>query len=484
MLTNKHRSQSQRDLKLPRLPKIPTSMRIGPTTRLSPPRNLAQNFEFSTKNLIASTDNRDELTSNPSIGFMDILVQKYSSHSQNEYADFPSKVQKTKPVTFSWSVKRTYGNAPKSRVGATLTALGNDIYLFGGQSGDRLNELKCLKYDSLHWDTVVFTKDIEAPEPRDGHVTLPYKNYLVVYGGAGGFNDVLHTRTCSPLLHLLDTQSLHWKIFKPIGRLPDPRRNHGAAIIGCTIMIYGGIGNDNNTLSDLNGVNLDSMQWFTPKFSKDTVRPGPRHSFGMCSVYHPAMLKVNNNEIFNLPAIFDEDYTRKNCGIYIFGGMNGERKVLNDLYMVQPVKKYSKSDKNLLRISKIEGTGRAPIARYGHSMGMCGKYIVIVGGRNDDLYSGHGQSNVDEVASFNITNSHWEIVDIVGILPISCWGVACVSLGTKLLCFGGMNLSSFATNEVWALETNQELAEGFELKKKDGPIRIVIKRTTKFAPFS
>ncbi|OMJ92749.1 hypothetical protein SteCoe_4377 [Stentor coeruleus] len=480
MLPNRSPRFFHEDLKLPKLPKLQLSMRIGPTTRLSPPRNLSQNFEMSTKTILSPSFKPQDLIPSPSLGFLDLLAQKYSKHPKNECSDQPNKTPKTKPIIFSWTIKRTYGNTPASRVGGTLTVIGNDIYLFGGQSGDRLNELKCLKYDSLHWDTITTPKDLEVPEPRDGHITLPYKNYLVVYGGAGAFNTILHARTCSPLLHILDTQSLHWKTHKPIGRLPDPRRNHSAAIIGCTVIIYGGIGNDNNTLADFHGVNLDTMQWFTPKFSKDTVKPGPRHSFSMCSVYHQAMFKVNNCEIFNLPVIYDEDFTRKNCGIYIFGGMNGERRVLNDMFLLQTVKKNSKSDKNMLKIIRVEGSGKFPIARHGHSMGLCGKYVVIVGGRNDELYAGCRQSHVDEIGAFNITTSHWETVDLVGLLPISCWGVACATIGSKLLCFGGMNLSSFATNELWSLETNQDSIEGFELKKKDNPIRILIRRNTKY----
>ena len=361
-----------------------------------------------------------------------------------------------------------------------MTIINNDVYLFGGQCGDRINELKLLKYETLRWETVNSVKNMEAPEPRDGHSLLNYKHYLIVYGGAGAFNSTLHTRTCSPLLHLLDIQTLQWKIHKPLGILPDPRRNHGAALIGNTIIIYGGIGNDHNILSDIQIVNLDIMQWVPFKYSKDSARPGKRHSFTIVSVYHPNMLKQHNGEIFNLPSIYDDDFNRKTCGLYIFGGMNSAGNVLNDLYLLQGVKKNSKSDKNILKIAKIEGNGRPPIPRYCHSMALCGKLLVIVGGRNDSLFARSHQSAVNEIAAFNIVAWRWEIIESVGIVPLACWGLASVSLGTKLICFGGMNLNCFASNELLVMETNQELVDGFETKKRENPIRIIIKRNTKF----
>ena len=476
MKTTNHRSFSEREIKLP---KIPLNAKIGPRTRLSPPSNFQIALELPPKSDISITEASNDLLHAPSVDFLDQLIQKYTSTTMDGI-DFTKKIQKPRTLVVSWNIKTTYGHNPPSRVGGAMTAINNEIYLFGGQCGDRINELKLLKYETLHWETVNTVKSMETPEPRDGHTLLNYKHYLVVYGGAGGFNSTLHTRTCSPLLHLFDTQALQWKIHKPLGILPDPRRNHGAALIGNTMLIYGGIGNDHNTLSDFQGLNLENMQWMSLKFSKDSIKPGKRHSFTITSVYHPAIFKQFNNEIFNLPPIYDDEFTRKNCGMYIFGGMNDSGNVLNDLYLLQHVKKNTKTDKNILKIIKVDSTGRPPISRYCHSMALCGKLLVIVGGRNDSLFVGSNQSSVNEIAAINITVWRWEIIDVVGMIPNSCWGLASVSMGTRLICFGGMNLNSFSSNELWVMETNQDLIDGFETKKRENPIRIIIKRNTRF----
>ena len=472
MFSSKHRSLSERSLKLPKL--LPHA-RIGPTTHLSPPRTLTRHLEPLPHAILTPIQSAGDLL--PAPGFLDHLIEKYSTTANAAYIDLTSKV---KAISVSWALKSTYGHLPASRVGGTLTSMQNNIYLFGGQCGDRINELKLLNYETLHWETVNTVKDMETPDPRDGHTCLTFKHYLVIYGGAGAFNSVLHTRTCSPLLHLLDTQTLQWKIHKPLGRLPDPRRNHGAACAGNTMLLYGGISNDHKILSDVQGVNLESMQWFSPKFTKDSVRLGCRHSFCMVSVFHPAMLRHFASEIFNLPSIYDEDFSRKSSGIYVFGGMNEMGNVMNDLYIIQALKKASRADKNLLKVTKIDAIGKPPIARCCHSMALCGKFLMIVGGRNDSLYPGTHQSAVKEIAALNLAACRWETVEIYGIVPYSLWGMASASIGTRFLCFGGMNLKSFAGNELWTMETNQELIDGFEVKKRENPIRIVIRRSTRY----
>jgi hypothetical protein len=477
-MISKKRSISDRNLKLPKLqPKV----KIGPRTHITPPRAFTSNMDLSSQALLTPKKSLND-HQNSSLPFLDSLIQRYSSENHVQFVDFANKVQRVKNVLFSWSSKRTYGNIPASRVGATLTSIGNDFYLFGGQKGDRLNELKCLNYERLSWSTINPVKDMEMPEPRDGHTTLAFRTFLVVYGGAGAFNSSLHTRTCSPLIHILDTQSLHWKIYKPLGRLADPRRNHGASILGNSMLIYGGINNNSEVLSDFQAVHLDQMQWFPLKFTKDSTKAGPRHSFSMTCVFHPNILKQNNFDIFNIPGVFDEDFTKKNSGIYIFGGMNDLGIVLNDLHLIQPLKKVSRTDKSLVKLLKIEPAGSSPLARYGHSAGVCGKFLVFVGGRNDSLFSRSGQSSVGDIVAFNVPCCRWESVDICGNVPLAVWGIASAVSGSRLLCFGGMSLSSFATNDLWVLETNQDTIEGLEGRRKENPIRMVIRRNTRFFP--
>lgn len=474
MFNPTYRSSSQRDLYLPELlPKL----KIGPKTSISPPLSFNPIKSSKTKSSLKNQNPIKLIPIKESSNFIDSLILKYSIASESQSIDLIHKVQKVETVLFEWNCKKTYGNAPGSRVFSTLTLMPNGLFLFGGQSGDRLSDLKMFNYEKLSWSTVSISKDMEAPEPRDGHTALAYKNYLVVYGGAGGYNSILHSRTCSALLHLLDTNSMHWKIFKPLGRLPDPRRNHSAVILGSTMLIYGGINNNSEVLSDFQGVNLDLMQWFSIKFRKDSVRPGPKHSLSMTSVYHPNTSKFAS-DIFSIPSIYDEDFNKKNTGIYVFGGMNSENKVFNDLFLIQVIKKVARTDKNLLKITKIQAFGTPPIARYGHSAGLCGKYLIIIGGRNDSLYSNSQQSSVSEIAAYNITNFCWEIVETVGNLPTGFWGMASASLGSKFLCFGGMNLNSFATNDMWVLETTQESLIKTTDKRRNGRKVTGDKKTT------
>jgi hypothetical protein len=242
------------------------------------------------------------------------------------------------------------------------------------------------------------------------------------------------------------------------------------------MVVYGGINNNSDTLSDLHLLNLELMQWVPVKLKKKSARLGFRHSFTMTAVFHWNALKNTSSEIYNIPGVFDEEFSKKNTGIYVFGGMNDTGKVLNDLILIQAIKRVARTDKNLLKITKVEGLGNSPIARYGHSAGLCGKFLIVVGGRNDSLYSGSSQASVGEVAAFNITTSRWEIVELSGTIPPSFWGIASSSFGSKLICFGGMNLNSFASNDIWVLETNQENPFNTNDKRKEQPRRNALKK--------
>lgn len=57
----------------------------------------------------------------------------------------------------------------------------------------------------MRWEDPVASTGEKPPEPRVYHTANTYRNYLVIYGGRGGYDSELHIRRCFPLLHLYDT---------------------------------------------------------------------------------------------------------------------------------------------------------------------------------------------------------------------------------------------------------------------------------------
>ncbi|KAK9146896.1 hypothetical protein Sjap_006799 [Stephania japonica] len=145
------------------------------------------------------------------------------------------------PLTSTWSILKTYGKAPLSRGGQSITLVGSNLVMFGGQDAKRtlLNDLHILDLETMTWD------DIDAvgvpPSPRSDHAAAVHaERYLLIFGGGS------HS-TCFNDLHVLDLQSMEWSTPAPQGEIPSPRAGHAGVTVGENWFIVGG--GDNKSAS-------------------------------------------------------------------------------------------------------------------------------------------------------------------------------------------------------------------------------------------
>ncbi|KAF9367850.1 hypothetical protein CPB97_005226 [Podila verticillata] len=87
-------------------------------------------------------------------------------------------------------------STPSPRVGATLSAIGNKIYLFGGRGGKDMTPLQSVLYsfdtELDRWE-VIEAKSGEVPAPRSFHAMTASDSDIYVFGGCpskGRLNDV------------------------------------------------------------------------------------------------------------------------------------------------------------------------------------------------------------------------------------------------------------------------------------------------------
>lgn len=78
------------------------------------------------------------------------------------------------------------GSTPSPRVGATLSAVGNKVYLFGGRGGKDMTPLESSLYSfdtkSKVWE-VVEVKGGNLPAPRSFHAMTASDSNIYVFGG-------------------------------------------------------------------------------------------------------------------------------------------------------------------------------------------------------------------------------------------------------------------------------------------------------------
>ncbi|KAK8633636.1 hypothetical protein V6N13_014479 [Hibiscus sabdariffa] len=156
--------------------------------------------------------------------------------------------------TGTWSILKTYGKAPVSRGGQSVTLVGSTLVIFGGQDAKRtlLNDLHILDLETMTWD------DFDAvgvpPSPRSDHAAAVHaERYLLIFGGgshAACFND----------LHVLDLQAMEWSMPTQQGEIPTPRAGHAGVTVGENWFIVGG-GDNKSGASETVVLNMSTFVW-------------------------------------------------------------------------------------------------------------------------------------------------------------------------------------------------------------------------------
>ncbi|KAJ4719425.1 acyl-CoA-binding domain-containing protein 4 [Melia azedarach] len=156
--------------------------------------------------------------------------------------------------TCSWSTLKTYGKAPASRGGQSVTLVGTSLVIFGGQDAKRslLNDFHILDLETMTWD------EIDAvgvpPSPRADHAAAVHaERYLLIFGGGS------HA-TCFNDLHVLDLQTMEWSRPTQQGEIPTPRAGHAGVTIGENWFIVGG-GDNKSGASETVVLNMSTLVW-------------------------------------------------------------------------------------------------------------------------------------------------------------------------------------------------------------------------------
>ncbi|XP_059652424.1 acyl-CoA-binding domain-containing protein 4-like [Cornus florida] len=156
--------------------------------------------------------------------------------------------------TCTWSNLKTYGKPPVSRGGQSVTLVGTNLVIFGGQDAKRslLNDLHILDLESLTWD------EMDAlgvpPSPRSDHAAAVHaERYLLIFGGGS------HA-TCFNDLHVLDLQAMEWSRPTQQGEIPTPRAGHAGVTVGENWFIVGG-GDNKSGVSETVVLNMSTLVW-------------------------------------------------------------------------------------------------------------------------------------------------------------------------------------------------------------------------------
>jgi dynein heavy chain len=250
-----------------------------------------------------------------------------------------------RPAEMTWSNPKCVGAAPSKRSGHSISIVGDQLYMFGGNDFRRPpgpnNDLYKLDMSSSEyfWSKIEPAAGAKWPEARSHHTAVVFEDggaspKIIIFGGFRSssirYNDVwiLDTATDSweqPRAGLTETKSdgsVHFK--SPWQDVPLPRGAHSACIVNGSQMYifggYGGMGFARRDFNDIHVLDLGIWEWRVVETVGELLPP-PRSG-------HKGLAVLEN--------------------IYVIGGWNAEVQ-FNDMWVFNTVSgEWTQSEENTM----------------------------------------------------------------------------------------------------------------------------------------
>ena len=226
---------------------------------------------------------------------------------------------------------------PNSRMDFSLNKYENKVYLFGGINSNYLNDI--WEYNLLNnkWKKITFDKNINftLPNPRYEHSSVIINKYLVIYGGLtlnlNGEEEII----------LFDLENYIFSYPKIKNKFEFPiRKNHICISTTNQMLIQGGMIIKNNEIQNSGFIFDITKNYYSKLETKGIKLPYLiNHSAVMVNNFQ----KYSNKpfSFYKIPINITSNITNKIQieGIYIFGGLNKEKILKNDIYIISIGKK-------------------------------------------------------------------------------------------------------------------------------------------------
>ncbi|GAA5994562.1 uncharacterized protein JCM10292_002138 [Rhodotorula paludigena] len=241
----------------------------------------------------------------------------------------------------------------------------------------------------------------EVPGPRVGHASVGVGNVLIVWGGDTKSRP---EEKQDDGLYLLNLSTRDWTRVKTVGRAPEGRYGHAAAMVGSRFFVFGGQTDDGGFKNDLCWFDLQKLKQGQPSWSFVEYRPG---------------------QVVPPPRTGHTCVTHGDC-LYIFGGTDGQ-------YHYNDTWQYDLASGQWTELACI---GYIPVPREGHAATLVDDVMYVFGGRGVD------GKDLEDLAAFKISNHRWFMFQNMGPAPSGRSGHAMATYGSKVIVLGGESYTS------------------------------------------
>lgn len=328
---------------------------------------------------------------------------------------------------FYWREVKSTG--VETREGGTIVKLSGGLTLFGGLNRQKHNEVSQFSMVTLEWKTL---QTLYSPKERSSHTAVAYKQKMVIYGGCGDYSSKFAQRRCDKKVNILSMKNLKWQVFEGKGHVPRARRNHAACRLGKSMIVFGGIDKMGRSLGSCFVFNLKTHEW-------NALPEGP-FELSHCtitSVYPGAIMDSYNYEVTEVPNVIS-NFVKK--GFYVCGGLLSNGSANDQIWALNMA--------NEPYWTRVETVGRAPMPRHSHTAEILKKYLILFGGRNDNVFS---QTNelVKDIGILDLSTLNWHSISSEGDVPKPRWGHCSCVYDSKLIIFGGIDYKQFMQSSLF-----------------------------------
>lgn len=208
----------------------------------------------------------------------------------------------------TWICPCVRGEGPEAREGHSAGLVGKRLFIFGG-CGKSFNNIDEVYYNDLYilnTETFVWKRATTVgnpPSARDSHTCSSWKNKIIVIGGEDGHDYYLSD------VHILDADTLVWKELSATGQMLPPRAGHSTVALGKNLFVFGGFTDAQNLYDDLYMLDIDTGVWTRVMTTGD----GPSARF----------------------SIAGDSLDPLRSGVLVFiGGCNKSLEALDDMYFL------------------------------------------------------------------------------------------------------------------------------------------------------
>jgi len=351
---------------------------------------------------------------------------------------------------------------------ATLTNFKGFNYLIGGVNHSVIKQVWALDENNPEFTWSIVKDDKEVTLQRYGHTCNVYKNSLVIFGGQKGSGNKKTKRIVLNDLWLYKPQN--GELTQILAKsCPDLRYGHWAWVAGDYLLIYGGINEMGEVLSDTWIFDFDANKWIKVQMTEHNKRkdtpPGMWFS-GIVSVFYKGRKDNADNDFFQDKYVQDQNIDpflpkskREKLkdqeivleGFYMFGGITLDNDIVNDLFILKVEQNGTKFEWEKVK----EYNGKPPCERCHHYMEYFefNNSIVIHGGRNDNQSV---SSVLDDMYFLQTDTLTWIKVEFVNKKPGARFSHAWTIQNTKLVIFGGVGSNFGMEQSIEAVELNPE----------------------------